>query len=157
MYIIYTSYIIVLFSKCKLISYRNSNIQIFQRKARFVPTFNLKTPVYGNFQTRPIRYAVFGLCFHAYEIKKSTCQMFSRHYVKSQSRIFVFNDKSYSMYTLFQALHLLAIWENVLPSTPKFLMSYFRRREVLVAVACGVSFLLCIPYSIQVSKRMAFS
>ncbi|XP_052249189.1 sodium- and chloride-dependent taurine transporter-like [Dreissena polymorpha] len=48
-----------------------------------------------------------------------------------------------------QALHLLAIWENLLPSTPKFLMSYFRRRELLVAAACGVSFLLCVPYSMQ--------
>ncbi|XP_052773213.1 sodium- and chloride-dependent neutral and basic amino acid transporter B(0+)-like [Mya arenaria] len=48
-----------------------------------------------------------------------------------------------------QALHLLAIWENLLPCTPKFLMSYFRRREVLVAAACGVSFLLCVPYAIQ--------
>ncbi|XP_053407768.1 sodium- and chloride-dependent GABA transporter 1-like [Mercenaria mercenaria] len=48
-----------------------------------------------------------------------------------------------------QAIHLIAIWENLLPSTPKFIMSYFRRREFLVAAACGVSFLLSISYAIQ--------
>ncbi|XP_060578985.1 sodium- and chloride-dependent taurine transporter-like [Ruditapes philippinarum] len=48
-----------------------------------------------------------------------------------------------------QAIHLIAIWENLLPSTPKFIMSYFRRREILVAAACGVSFLLSILYAIQ--------
>lgn len=48
-----------------------------------------------------------------------------------------------------QAIHLLAIWENLLPSTPKFVMSYVRRREFLVAAACGVSFLLSVSYTIQ--------
>lgn len=48
-----------------------------------------------------------------------------------------------------QAVHLIAIWENLLPSTPKFIMSYFRRREFLVAAACGVSFLLSVSYAIQ--------
>lgn len=48
-----------------------------------------------------------------------------------------------------QALHLIAIWDNVLPSTPKFLMSYFRRQEFLIASACGVSYLLSVPYAIQ--------
>jgi hypothetical protein len=55
---------------------------------------------------------------------------------------------------LFQAIHLIAIWENLLPSTPKFIMSYFRRREILVAAACGVSFLLSILYAIQVSEEI---
>ncbi|KAL4231711.1 hypothetical protein ACF0H5_009287 [Mactra antiquata] len=48
-----------------------------------------------------------------------------------------------------QAIHLIAIWENLLPSTPKFLMSYFRRREILVAAVCMISFLLSISYALQ--------
>ena len=66
---------------------------------------------------------------------------------------FTFVLRWYNNYCiLFQAIHLIAIWENLLPSTPKFIMSYFRRREFLVAAACGVSFLLSISYAIQVSQ-----
>ncbi|KAL3864343.1 hypothetical protein ACJMK2_006034 [Sinanodonta woodiana] len=50
---------------------------------------------------------------------------------------------------LHQALHLLTIMDNLFPATPKFLMTYFKRRECIVAVFCFTAFLLSLPFAAQ--------
>ncbi|KAL5015977.1 hypothetical protein ScPMuIL_005566 [Solemya velum] len=53
-----------------------------------------------------------------------------------------------------QALHLSTIWENLLPSTPKIVMTYLRKREYLIALVCAISLLLSIPYAMQCGMHL---
>ncbi|XP_056004648.1 sodium-dependent serotonin transporter-like isoform X2 [Ostrea edulis] len=46
-------------------------------------------------------------------------------------------------------LHLVVVWDALLTSLPTCLLQFFRRRSVLVAMLCFLSFMLCIPYCFQ--------
>ncbi|XP_060076937.1 sodium-dependent neutral amino acid transporter B(0)AT1-like [Ylistrum balloti] len=48
-----------------------------------------------------------------------------------------------------QAVHLVTIWETLLPVIPLPVMRIVRRRECLVAIACVVSMLISLPFASQ--------
>ncbi|OWF55038.1 sodium- and chloride-dependent transporter XTRP3-like [Mizuhopecten yessoensis] len=48
-----------------------------------------------------------------------------------------------------QAVHLVTIWETLLPVIPLQVMRIVRRRECLVAIACTVSFIVSLPFASQ--------
>ncbi|XP_062578404.1 sodium- and chloride-dependent GABA transporter 1-like [Saccostrea cucullata] len=45
--------------------------------------------------------------------------------------------------------HLLVVWDALLTSLPAFLLQFFRKRSILVAILCFLSFMFCIPYCFQ--------
>ncbi|XP_061169918.1 sodium- and chloride-dependent GABA transporter 1-like [Saccostrea echinata] len=50
---------------------------------------------------------------------------------------------------LHMTLHLLVVWDALLTSFPAFLLQFFRKRSILVAILCFLSFVFCIPYCFQ--------
>ncbi|XP_041369672.1 sodium-dependent proline transporter-like [Gigantopelta aegis] len=47
------------------------------------------------------------------------------------------------------SLHMLMIWENILPSVPKRVMIFFKRPSLMFAPVCFCCFLLSFPYASQ--------